>query len=596
MKQPSPGQTRHQPDQSLRPLIGLGVIIALVGLAWLTLWFALWFGAILDHQRTPGTPSTAVGKLLRGTIHFTGTDRTVLIATVVILVLVSLGVAVAVARWRHRHVSRVDPAARHMGRGRDIQPLQHRTVQATARRLGVHSPGLLMGTSVSLRERLFAGWEDVVIVLFGPRQGKTTTIVISAIIDAPGSVIVTSNKRDVVDATRDVQSARGDIRVFDPQNIVGEPPTWWWNPLSYVTDETKAYALAATFADASRPDDARSDAYFDNAGRDLLGNLILAAAVSGRPLTQVYTWLTRQTDDEAADLLAAHGHLLPSQSVRGVVNLPTEQRGGVFGTAIGMVSFLLNRRAAQWITPPTTAGVHEFVPASFVRRPADTVYLLSKEGNGSAGPLVTALTIALTEAAEDYAKECAGGRMPVPLVVVLDEAANVCKWSQLPAQYSHYGSRGICVITILQGWSQGERVWGKAGMQQLWSAATVKVVGSGLGDVDFLSQLSQLIGDYHVEFESVSHGRGSGSSRSVQVQSRRILEVADLAAMPKGRAVVLAAGARATLARTVPWMTGPHAAAVRASIAAHDPKGSVTVAAAYASLEQVQQEERRRTR
>lgn len=594
MKQQRPGQVRHQPDQSLRPLIGLGVLVALVGVSWLLLWFSLWFGAVLTHHPNPGSPSAAVAALFRGSIHFTSTDRTVLIVAAAILLLLAAGSAITVARWRSRHLSRVDPAARHMGRGRDIEPLQHRTVQATARRLGVQSPGLVMAVSVSRRERLFAGWEDVIVVLFGPRQGKTTAIVIPAIIDAPGSVIVTSNKRDVVDATRDVQSARGAIRVFDPQNIVGEPPSWWWNPLSYVTDETKAYALAATFADASRPDDARTDAYFDPAGRALLGNLILAAAVSGRPLTQVYTWLTRETDDEPADVLAAHGHLLPSQSVRGVINRPHEQRGGVFGTAIEMVSFLLNRRAAEWITPPRSAAVQEFVPTQFVRQRADTVYLLSKEGNGSAGPLVTALTIALTEAAEDYAKECAGGRMPVPLVVVLDEAANVCKWSQLPAQYSHYGSRGICVITILQSWSQGERVWGKAGMDQLWSAATVKVVGSGLGDVDFLGHLSQLIGDYHVEFESVSHGRGSGSSRSVQVQSRRILEVADLAALPKGRAIVLAAGARATLARTIPWMTTPHAAVVRASIAAHDPKGSVTIADAYASLDQVDQEERRR--
>ena len=47
--------------------------------------------------------------------------------------------------------------------------------------------------------------------------------------------------------------------------------------------------------------------------------------------------------------------------------------------------------------------------------------------------------------------------------------------------------------------------------------------------------------------------------------------------MPKGRAVVLASGARPTLIRTQPWMTGPHAAAVRASIAAHDPQAERTI-------------------
>jgi len=47
--------------------------------------------------------------------------------------------------------------------------------------------------------------------------------------------------------------------------------------------------------------------------------------------------------------------------------------------------------------------------------------------------------------------------------------------------------------------------------------------------------------------------------------------VKDLQALPRGRAVVLSSGNPATLVRTVPWMDGPHAAAVHASIAAYDP-------------------------
>lgn len=47
------------------------------------------------------------------------------------------------------------------------------------------------------------------------------------------------------------------------------------------------------------------------------------------------------------------------------------------------------------------------------------------------------------------------GRLATPLLGILDEAANVCRWKALPDQYSHYGSRGI----ILQSWSQGVEVW-----------------------------------------------------------------------------------------------------------------------------------------
>ena len=56
-----------------------------------------------------------------------------------------------------------------------------------------------------------------------------------------------------------------------------------------------------------------------------------------------------------------------------------------------------------------------------------------------------------------------------------------------------------------------------------------------------------------------------------------VLDVADLGALPRGRAVVFASGVRPTLVRTLPWMTGPRAAEVRASIARFDPATQITV-------------------
>ncbi|MFP3548287.1 hypothetical protein SB748_33435, partial [Rhizobium sp. SIMBA_035] len=51
------------------------------------------------------------------------------------------------------------------------------------------------------------------------------------------------------------------------------------------------------------------------------------------------------------------------------------------------------------------------------------------------------------------------------------------------------------------------------------------------------------------------------------------------AAFPRGRAIMFASGAPAALLGTVPWMNGPHADAVRASITAHDPANKPAAAA-----------------
>jgi type IV secretory pathway TraG/TraD family ATPase VirD4 len=157
---------------------------------------------------------------------------------------------------------------------------------------------------------------------------------------------------------------------------------------------------------------------------------------------------------------------------------------------------------------------------------------------------------------------------------VLDEAANICRWRQLPDLYSHYGSRGICLLTLLQSWSQGVQVWGPNGMRRLWGSSNVRVYGGGVGEPDFLSNLEHLIGEYNRAVASPSHQRantGTSASTSWQLTTTPILTVAELAALPRDRAVVLPSGAPAMLARPIPWWNTKSATAIRRSIALYDP-------------------------
>ena len=87
---------------------------------------------------------------------------------------------------------------------------------------------------------------------------------------------------------------------------------------------------------------------------------------------------------------------------------------------------------------------------------------------GSAGYLVLALTVVTVEAAEELASVSPGGRMPNPMLGVLDEAANVCRWRDLSDLYSYCGSRSIPIMAAFQSWSQGIGVFGEEGMFKLW--------------------------------------------------------------------------------------------------------------------------------
>ncbi|SDO33090.1 Type IV secretory pathway, VirD4 component, TraG/TraD family ATPase [Cryobacterium flavum] len=571
----SASNRRNQPGVDGQTIM-LIVCLALVAVALGAVWVAVTWGSQLDgvNSDLTGDPFGLFFGVLGGSVIWPASGTWILAATLVAVLVLGVLVAVSVSRARRRR-SNVDGAATYMGKGRDLRALSATGAKATAQRLGVTDwLGVPIGITVAGRHMLYGSPEDMHVDIWGPRTGKSTSRAIPAILSAPGAVLTTSNKRDVLDATRDVRAAGGGrVWAFDPQRIALEEPTWWWNPLSYVTDDVKAAKLAEHFATGSRAGDSRADPYFDNAGQDLLAGFLLAAAVANLPITKVFTWTTTPGDEAPVDILRAHGYDQMADAVDGQVNGEPRRRDSVYGTAAQMASCLKVRAIGQWVTPigGNLAGDSrpQFDPHAFVRS-RDTLYSLSKEGKGTAGPLVTALTAATVEAAEELATTQPGGRLAVPLLGVLDEAANVCRWHGLPDLYSHYGSRGIVLMTILQSWSQGVEVWGRDGMRKLWSASNIAVYGGGVKEPEFLGELSQMVGDYDKHTTSTSVGRGNRST-SHQVQRERTLDVADLGALPRGRAVVFASGAPATLIETVPWMRSSHANAVRASIAAHDP-------------------------
>ncbi|MHA7155368.1 type IV secretory system conjugative DNA transfer family protein [Arthrobacter sp. TMN-50] len=154
--------------------------------------------------------------------------------------------------------------------------------------------------------------------------------------------------------------------------------------------------------------------------------MLLAAACDDRPITEIHGWLTDPSEDEAVEILRRHNYPMNADALSSIMNYAAQQRDGIYGTALGYVDCLTNQTVAPWVNPSGTARRPEFSPEEFVRG-KNTLYSLSKEGAGTAGPLVTALTVATVEAAEAYAVVSPGGRLAVPLVGVLDEAANVCR-------------------------------------------------------------------------------------------------------------------------------------------------------------------------
>ncbi|GGT26228.1 type IV secretory system conjugative DNA transfer family protein [Streptomyces purpureus] len=418
--------------------------------------------------------------------------------------------------------------------------------------------GVLLGTLTPGAREVRSSWEDVILAIMAPRSGKTSGLAIPAILRAPGPVLLTSNKaaRDAYTATLAARAEAGTVWTLDPQQIAHAPQTMWWDILADAHDLAGARRLAGHFVTAS-VDESNAGDFWSTAAANTLTALFLAAARDRRPITDVLAWLASPADRSPIDLLQDAGLDAVAAQLQGTVAGAVETRDGIFETARQYASCLLDPAIAAWVTPPSGLGkIREFKPEAFATG-KDTLFLLSKDGGGSASAIIAAAADAVMRAAVIQA-ERDGGRLDAPLLAILDEAANVCKIADLPDLYSHLGSRGVIPITILQSYRQGVRVWGEAGMDALWSAATIKLVGSGIDDADFADKLSRLVGDHDVRTVSVSTSE-SGKSTSVSMRQERVLPADAIRALRKGSALLLATGIRPALLDLKPWYREPDA-------------------------------------
>ncbi|MFF6772801.1 type IV secretory system conjugative DNA transfer family protein [Streptomyces sp. NPDC012637] len=587
---PAPSSSSDGYDIALKILLGaLAIFLPLASIAWLVSNLTAW--ATGTGPWVPYRPGDAL--LHPAQLWPQAGETSLLISTRIVPVLLTLllaaGAGVLWFRYKNRTGGRKKVDG--MAKARDIEPLLAKSIEAKARSLrpslkdakhiAPTDTGILLGNLAGTRHEVRMGFEDVAVAIMAPRSGKTTSLAIPSILAAPGPVLLTSNKAagDAFTTCLDAREQVGRVWSMDPQQIAHAERTMWWNPLADARTLDGAGRLAGHFLAASVDASQQGD-FWSKAGSNILSQLFLAAALDERPITDVMQWLAFPADRTPLDILRDHQFTAVASQLKGTVEGPPETRDGIYETARQYASALLNSEIAAWVTPQK--DVPEFRPAQFVTS-RDTLFLLSKDGGGGASALIAACADSVMRAATAQA-ERAGGRLDPPMLAILDEAANVCKISDLPDLYSHLGSRGIIPITILQSYRQGQKVWGDAGMDAMWSAATVKVIGSGIDDPDFADKLSRMIGDHDVETTSTSISE-SGKSTSISMRQERILPADAIRALPKGSALCLATGMRVAMLDLRPWYLEPGAEELAAA-SARASKAITTRAVAKAAPKQ----------
>ena len=422
--------------------------------------------------------------------------------------------------------------------------------------LAANGPELYVG---SFGPRLvWAGPQQALLVLGPPRSGKTSALVVPNVLAAPGPLIVTSTKPEVLTATLASRSQLGRCWLLDPTGSLPEMPgaeVLRWSPIQASCSWEESLVTARVMTATARPQGHYGEsAHWTERAEALLAPMFHAAAIAGAGTRDVLGWVLRH---DLVTPMALLGHCggaagsVAADVLAGIADTEERERSGIFSTAAGTLAAYRSERALE------LAGPANFDPANFPHG-RDTVYVCAPARfQALMAPIVVAF---LEQVRAATYRAAADLTLRLPVTLVLDEVANVAPLPDLPAMVSEGGGQGLLTLACLQDLSQARGRWGQAA-EGFFSLFGTKVLLPGIGDIATLEAVSRLAGQTDVQVRSLTSsawwsGRPS-SNTTLSWRRQARLPVDKIYGLPPGSALMLSTARPPQPVALAPWWSFP---------------------------------------
>jgi type IV secretory pathway TraG/TraD family ATPase VirD4 len=309
--------------------------------------------------------------------------------------------------------------------------------------------GVSYGTRVRLAPRSS-------LLIVGPTQvGKTSSLVIPALLRWSDALVVTSVKNDVITTTRDWRATLGNVQVLEPGRDAGLT----WNPLEGV--RTLRHALRVARDLTSGAGERGETEFWNLLATKVVGSLLMLAFQRSRDVFDVARTIEKRDFDQWLD---AVGRSEAGDVLDSFLSHEPRTVDGVLTTAETMLM--------PWRFRQPLASVRSVVEGP------NTLYLCSPRGEQRHyEPLFRgALRMVLEE--QQRLVELGTQRR---LLLVLDEAATVASLDELDQMASTVSGLHVTLVTVLQDFSQLKARWG-ARASTIVNNHTTRVVLGGLAD------------------------------------------------------------------------------------------------------------------
>lgn len=412
----------------------------------------------------------------------------------------------------------------------------------------------------------FAAPEHSVLAIGPPRSGKTSAVVVPNVVSACGPVLATSTKPDLMLTTSLARARVGRCMLFDPSGLTEPAPNVEriaWSPLRSCADWQQALLVTESMVRAARSGPRSLEAtHWTERAHALIAPCFHAAALAEMPMADVMSFIDRREGTRFRAVLAARDTTIPLDTLNGLLRTDERELSGIWSTASSILSAYRSPAALE------AAEGRQLDVESFVRS-GDTLYICApSESQAHAAPIVAGLLRDVRSAAYGAAArgELGHAAERAPLVLALDELANIAPLHDLPALVSEGGSQGVVTLACIQDLSQVSERWGRLG-EGFLSLFNAKLVFPGIGDTRTLEAISLVGGDHQVQAVSTTEGdrrrglpglvgRRQPSRRTVSERTERRLPPDLVGRGVEGHAV-LVEGAAPSFVEARRWFADP---------------------------------------
>jgi type IV secretion system protein VirD4 len=438
--------------------------------------------------RHPLDPAAAWPKgarrLLPGPVLFWGTF--VLLLAIFAAAWVFLSAALRSARQRMGRsvvVKRAAPAADQVGPAGWARPQLFKD-------LYVRAPTPWRVTLGRVNGRLVAAEPLQSVIALGPTQSqKTSGLTIPAVLEWDGPVLAACVKPDLIRSTIGRRWQKGEVFLYDPAGATGMEANTW-SPLPRCETWEGAYRMALSLVNASHlTSRAGADAEaIPGSTANLLASMLLAAAISGRSMSDVLRWGQRQDRAEITAAINVANEPAAADAFESIWSLPEQRRGQIYSQVLGVIAAYTDPTVKE-----ASAGTR-FAAERLLDGVANTAYVnLPAHEQRRLGPLTVALVQDVIDLAFERSRN-RGAPIDPALLVVLDDAASSAALPQLDVYAASAGGHGVQLVTTFRHLSQMRARYDERA-EAVFANHRAKVILSGVTDGETLTLLSHLLGD-----------------------------------------------------------------------------------------------------